>query len=160
MIEQMRHHQESVDEVLRDWPTQGEQWRMWLDYHQQQVRYFQANRQVYVSWTSAFLVALVASLAITLVAGNEWESGSWLWLLVLCLLLVECGLVYYVSIYTKVLHELEAQSELLFEKTLSIATKPSVTMAQYVVNWLANLLVPRPEKGVTWKEVIDVWREN
>ena len=126
MISQMRVHHKKIEKVLADLPTGGESWRMWLQYHQFQVSYFQKNREAYL------LLATCLSLVLAIAFCFSLSSGIFvLWVLSG---LLACGLLgvwYYLSLYNDLLHAMEEQTEALFEKTLSIETKPNLTMIKY-----------------------------
>ena len=135
MISQMRTHREKIAKVLTDFPSGGEQWQLWLEYHQAQLQYFQATRLVYFSLANSIMIALVVALLLAAVS-----VVAWLWLLVMILAGLLVALWYYLGLYTKVLHELEAQTEALFAKTLAIETKPNLTVAKYLLDWAVALL--------------------
>ena len=129
MISQMRVHYKKIEKVLADLPAGGESWCMWLQYQQFQVTYFQKNREAYLLLATCLSLMLAISFCFSL------SSGIFvLWVLSG---LLACGLIgvwYYLSLYNDLLHSLEEQTEALFEKTLSIQTKPNLTMAKYWVD--------------------------
>lgn len=135
MISQMREHHQKIEKILRNLPVQGQQWQMWLNYHEYQVSYFQKNREAYLLLADVLILAMLVSLA-----GAVVYVSFELWIVTA---LLACGLVgcgYYLFIYNELLHLMEEQTVLLFEKTLAIEMKPNLTMARYAFDFAGSLV--------------------
>jgi len=131
----MRVHYKKIDKVLQEFPAQSEKWQMWLEYHKFQLAYFQANRDNYVQAANVFLLIAVFSLAMA--ASFQASFCWWLALVAGCIV---AGLEYYLSIYNVLMHQMEEQTEKLFEKTVAIETKPNLTVAKHVLDIAGGLV--------------------
>ncbi|MBQ6436780.1 hypothetical protein IJJ27_04495 [bacterium] len=150
MLAQMKAHHEKLEKVLQEMPLQGQQWQLWLQFHQQQMLYFQGSQKLYViAWVGAILcsvVALVASLVV-----NNW----WLWVLTGMLIAMGVALGYYVSIVSIWLNKMQTQTVELFEKMVTIETKPNWAMIKFAIDLLGRWLKHKDKKVEL--EALDVW---
>lgn len=146
MINQMRIHQKKIERLLEEYPAGSGKWQRWLEYHEYSVRYFQANRNVYVWITLALMVSALVILALAL------NGGAWgLWVLEWLVFLAFLAVGYYGCVYTGILHQLEEQTERLFEKTMAIETKPGTTAARYWADVAGHLVSNWAQKWRDWK---------
>jgi len=126
MISQMRIHHQKIAKVLREFPTQSDKWQMWLDYHEFQLHYFQRNRDNYVLAANTSALGMILAAGVASVSGD----GNW-WIAAGLMAAIWIGVEYYLYLYNGLMHALEEQTALLFEKTLAIGTKPSVAVGKY-----------------------------
>jgi len=146
----MRVHHKRINKVLWDLPVQGEQWQMWLAYHQQQMSYFQANRQAYLLLASTLTLGLIVSWCLACISGNPY-----VWIIAGLTLVAQGAVWYYLWLYNDLLHQMEQQTEDLFDKTISIETRPNLTMAKHVVDVAAHLVSGWVRRARAWREEND-----